>query len=155
AIRRSIRYSQARLAAELDVSEKTLQGWELGTKPLIRLSFSKLRRLQRSLIMLGAPAEMMHVWDTALAVDELLDAFDTTAPDQHPLAMVVPDRATTDLLSWAITGQLPRELHGSAAVLHIPAVERDAAAAALRDAADHATAGSAESAQLRRQVMYL
>lgn len=50
---------------------------------------------------------MMHVWDTALAVDELLDAFDTAAPNQHPLATVVPDRATTDLLSWAITGQLP------------------------------------------------
>jgi hypothetical protein len=105
--------------------------------------------------MLGAPAEMMHVWDTALAVDELLDAFDTAAPDQHPLATVVPDRATTDLLSWAITGQLPRDLHGSSAVLHIPAVERDAAAAALRDAADQAAAGSAEAAQLRRQVLYL
>ncbi|MEV0299079.1 helix-turn-helix transcriptional regulator [Nocardia sp. NPDC050710] len=156
AIRRSTGDSQVRFSERVGVSDKTIQGWETGLKPLVRLPYTRLRGLHRSLTALGeAPSELTRVWETALAVDELLDAFGTVDPDRHPLALTVPDRATSDLISWAITGQLPRQLRETSAVLHIPRRERDQAAAALCEVADRAAPGSAAAAQLRRHAMYL
>ncbi|WP_157129208.1 hypothetical protein [Nocardia amamiensis] len=154
-IRRSLGHSQFQLAQRFEVAEKTVQGWELGTKPLIHLSFSRLGAVKRTLVGLGASPELMSLWDTALAVDDLLSAFDTSDPEQHPLALTVPNRVTSDLISWALTGRLPRELRETTAVLHIPDSARDQVVDSLREVADSARPGGATAAQLRRQTMYL
>ncbi|MGW4370317.1 hypothetical protein ACWEKT_32200 [Nocardia takedensis] len=154
-IRRSTaRESQDAFAERLGISSNTVTGWETGGKPLVRLPFTRLRALQRTLVGLGASAELMSTWESALAVDELLAALHGE-PEQHPLAHTVPDRATSELIAWAITGQIPRALRSTGVVLRIGRGERDALVRDLCDAADRAPRESSEAAQLQRQTMYL
>lgn len=146
--------SQDAFAERLKISKNTVTGWETGAKPLVRLPFTRLRGLQRTLIGLGASADLMSTWESALVVDELLAALDGE-PDQHPLARTVPDRATSELLAWVITGDVPRSLRSTGVVLRVGRGERDALVRDLRDAADRAPRDSPAAAQLQRQTMYL
>ncbi|UJW36956.1 helix-turn-helix domain-containing protein (plasmid) [Saccharothrix sp. AJ9571] len=147
--------SQEQLAEQLGVSDKTVQAWEAGRRSLLTLSYSRLQQLHRSLQALGARPDLLKVWKSALEVDDMLAGGAVPNPDLHPLAMVVPDRATTELLVWPISGELPRQLCGSPAALPVPQGQRDAVAAQLRRVADIAAPGSETSAMLRRQVKFL
>ncbi|WP_156772999.1 helix-turn-helix transcriptional regulator [Nocardia sp. 852002-51101_SCH5132738] len=153
-IRREIGHSQESLAEHLGSSVRTVQAWEQGTNPLINLRYAKLRQLQRTLLAGGATAELVGSLDTALAADDILSGLDRDDPQRHPLGLTVPDRATTDMLAWPLTGTVPRGLAGTDARLSIPAGQRAEVVAGLRVLAE--TAGDGEAgAMLRRQAVFL
>jgi transcriptional regulator with XRE-family HTH domain len=154
-IRTYIGYTQDQLAERLNLSTNTLSTWERGTTPIANLSHVRLEQLRRRLLILGAPADLLRAWDSALRVDGVLAELAIPDPDEHPLAYTVPDRAMTELLAWPLTGAVPRALANVGAHLDVPRGERAAAAAALRAVADRATAQTERHAMLRRQVGYL
>lgn len=165
AIRTASGRTQEELAEQLRVGLSTVQAWESGRRPLIRVSFQDLQRLHRQLARNGTAPGLLHVLDQALLADSIYNdiAGDTTdgraggavagAVGDHPLSLVVPDRALTELLAWPLAGPTPRRLPVTA---RLPVAQgvRDAVAADLRAAADRAVAGE-RSAMLRRQVKFL
>ncbi|MGY5210010.1 helix-turn-helix domain-containing protein [Nocardia gipuzkoensis] len=154
AIRRELVLGQEELAGLLDVSIKTVQAWEQGRNPLIRLPYARLRQLVRALLANGARPELMAAFETALSADDILSGLDQRDPERHPLGLTVPDRATTEMLTWPLTGALPRQLLGTSAALHIPAGQRVEAVASLRALAE--SAGNEEhGAMLQRQAVFL
>lgn len=155
AVRRQVGLTQERLAERLGVGLTTLQAWESGRNPLPRLPYGRLRQVRRSLAAAGAEHRLLRQWDAALDADSVLADLDGVDPLEHPLAHTVPDRATTDLLAWPLTGQPPRALVGDNITLNVGRGERAAAAAALRRVVDVDGAPEPESAMLRRQVVYL
>ncbi|MFC9999659.1 helix-turn-helix domain-containing protein [Nocardia sp. NPDC127526] len=154
AIRRELGLGQEQLAKLLGVAEKTVQAWEQGRNPLIRLQFARLRQLERALLAHGARPELVAAFETALAADDILSGLDQRDPERHPLGLTVPDRATTEMLTWPLTGALPRQLRDTSAVLHIAAGQRTEAVASLRALAESA-AGGEQGAMLRRQTVFL
>src|SRR5258708_6158521 len=100
AIRRRLPMTQEELARRLDVWLTTVQAWEQGRKPLVNVPFTRLQTLRRELRAAGADPGLLQLWDEALQVDVMLAALDTCDPERHPLALVVPDRMTTELLAW-------------------------------------------------------
>jgi DNA-binding transcriptional regulator YiaG len=154
-VRRQLGRTQEQLAEHLQVSPDTLQGWESGRKPQVNLAFSRLRQLRRALAALGSSPHQLLLWDTALHVDAILADLGQDDPRQHPLALLVPDRTTSELLAWPLTGDPPRQLRGTGARLIVPRGEQDAVAADLREVADRAGHGTVEAGMIRRQVKFL
>lgn len=154
AIRSELGQTQEVLAEEMQVGLSTVQAWESGRRPLVRASFQDLQRLNRRLRLNGAAPALMHVLDQALLVDSIYTDMATAEADQHPLALIVPDRTLTDLLAWPLTGTPPRQLRSTRARLPVASGVRDAVASSLRDAADR-SAPDERGAMMRRQVKFL
>lgn len=154
-MRTRIPLTQEDLAERLQVSPTTVQAWERGRKPLVNMPFARLQHLRRELDAAGADPGLLWLWDKALDADVMLAALDTPDPERHPLAQVVPDRTATELLSWPISGQLPRQLAKTNATLPVGRGELAAVTAALRDVADRASGDGERPSMLRRQVKYL
>ena len=155
AIRRRIPMTQDDLASRLEVSLTTVQAWERGRKPLVSAPFARLQNLRRELRAAGADPGLLWLWDKALPVDVILAALDTPAPGRHPLALVVPDRTTTELLAWPLSGLPPRQLADTNATLAVGRGELDTVTASLREVAERAAGDGEQSSMLRRQVKYL
>jgi transcriptional regulator with XRE-family HTH domain len=154
-MRTRIPLTQEELAERLQVSPTTVQAWERGRKPLVNMPFARLQSLRRELDATGADPGLLRLWDKALDADVMLAALDTTDPERHPLAQVVPDRTATELLAWPISGQLPRQLAKTNAVLPVGRGELSAVTAALREVADRAGGDGEKPSMLRRQVKFL
>jgi transcriptional regulator with XRE-family HTH domain len=154
-IRRQLGYTQEQLAERLEVSPVTLQTWERGAKPLVNLPHVRLHQLRRRLVILGAPEDLLRIWDTALQVDNVLAQIDSPDPDDHPLAFTVPTRAMTELLAWPLFGAVPRGLAGTPARLDVARGERQSVLSALRAVAERAVGRTERHAMLRRQVRFL
>lgn len=154
AIRRELGLAQDELAELLGVATKSLQAWEQGRNPLIRLPFARLRQLERVLLASGVRTELVSAFETALVADDILSGLDQRDPERHPLGLTVPDRSITEMLTWPLTGTVPRQLRDTAAVLHIPAGQRLEAVASLRALAESAGEGE-QGAMLRRQTVFL
>jgi transcriptional regulator with XRE-family HTH domain len=154
AIRGELGQTQEGLAERLQVGISTIQAWESGRRPLVNASYQDLQRLGRRLRLDGSAPALMHVLDQALLADSIYLDMATAEVRQHPLALVVPDRTLTELLSWPLTGALPRPLHGTKARLHTGDGVRDEIAASLRGAADR-SGFDERGAMLRRQVKFL
>lgn len=155
AIRRHIPLTQEELARRLDVSLTTVQAWEQGRKPLVNAPFARLQNLRREMRAAGADPGLLWLWDRALPVDVMLAALDTPEPERHPLALVVPDRTTTELLAWPLSGEPPRQLADTNAVVAVGRGELDLVTASLRDVAERANGDGEQSSMLRRQVKFL
>lgn len=154
-MRRRMPMTQEELAERLQVSPTTVQAWEAGRKPLVNMPFARLQSLRRELDAAGADPGLLQLWDKALHADVMLAALDTSDPERHPLALVVPDRTATELLAWPLSGQLPRQLAKTNAVLAVGRGELAAVTAALREVADHAGGDGERPSMLRRQVKFL
>ncbi|MBF6302312.1 helix-turn-helix transcriptional regulator [Nocardia amamiensis] len=154
AIRRQIGLGQDELAELLGVAVKTVGAWEQGRNPLTRLPFARLRQVTRALLVHGACSELVAAFETALQADDILSGLDQRDPKRHPLGLTVPDRAITEMLTWPLTGAIPRQLKGTSAVLHIPVSQRTEAVASLRALAESAGDGE-QGAMLRRQAVFL
>jgi transcriptional regulator with XRE-family HTH domain len=155
AIRRRIPMTQEELAARLDVSLTTVQAWEKGRKPLVNVPFARLQDLRCELRAAGADPGLLWLWDKALPVDVMLAALDTSEPERHPLALVVPDRTTTELLAWPLSGQPPRQLAGTNTVLAVGRGELDAVTSSLREVAERANGDGEQPSMLWRQAKFL
>ena len=154
AIRAEVGVTQEGLAESMRISHATVQGWESGRRPLMRLQRTQESKLRRVLLLSGVAQERVSVLEEAVQADLILAELHTPDPEMHPLASVVPNRLLTELLGWPITGRPPRQLAATRARLDIGTAERDALATALRDVADRADLGTA-GAMLRRQAQYL
>lgn len=154
-MRTRIPLTQEDLAERLQVSPTTVQAWERGRKPLVNMPFARLQNLRHELDAAGVDPGLLLLWDKALHADVVLAALDTPDPERHPLALVVPDRTATELLSWPIIGQPPRQLAESKAVLPVGRGELAAVTAALREVADRAGGDGERTSMLRRQVKFL
>jgi len=154
-MRTRIPLTQEDLAERLQVSPTTLQAWERGRKPLVNMPFARLQNLRRELDAAGADPDLLWLWDKALQTDVMLAALDTLDPERHPLALFVPDRTATELLSWPLSGQLPRQLAKTNADLPVGHGELAAVTAALREVADRTGGDGERPSMLRRQVKYL
>ncbi len=97
---------------------------------------------------------LLHLLEQALLVDSIYIDMSATESRPHPLALLVPDRALTELLTWPFTGEPPQQLRGTKAKLHVPGGVRDAVAAELRRAADSSSRDE-RGAMMRRQVKFL
>jgi hypothetical protein len=138
----------------MHVGLSTLQAWESGRRPLVKASFQDLQRLNRQLRADGAPVRLLHLLEQALLVDSIYMDMSATESRPHPLALLVPDRALTELLIWPLSGEPPQQLRSTKARLHVPDGVRDAVAAELRRAAD-SSPRDASGAMMRRQVKFL
>jgi transcriptional regulator with XRE-family HTH domain len=136
AIRAETGTTQDGFAERMHVGLSTVQAWESGRRPLIKASFQDLQRLNRQLRTDGAPVGLLHLLEQALLVDSIYIDMSATESRPHPLALLVPDRALTELLTWPITGEAPQQLRAARSKLHVPGGVRDAVAAELRRAAD-------------------
>jgi transcriptional regulator with XRE-family HTH domain len=154
-MRTRIPLTQEDLAERLQVSPTTVQAWERGRKPLVNMPFARLQNLRRELDAAGVDPGLLWLWDKALDADVMLAALDTPDPERHPLAQIVPDRTATELLSWPISGQPPRQLAKTNAALSVGRGELAAVTAALREVADRAGGDEERPSMLRRQVKYL
>ncbi|WP_223199562.1 helix-turn-helix domain-containing protein [Solihabitans fulvus] len=154
-IRRLAGFTQERLAERLPVAPTTLQGWESGRKPLLNVPFARLSHLRRTLLAVGARSDLLRVWDVALEVDAILSDLVDPDLDTHPLALVVPDRLSTELLTWPLTGRPPRQLAATGARLDVHHDERAVTFDALRRLSEQAKGSIDRHAMLRRQVQFL
>jgi DNA-binding transcriptional regulator YiaG len=154
AVRHELDLAPDRLAADAGQHAATVVGWETAARPLTTATYGELQRLRHQLQVAGAPAARLQVFDNALQADTILDDLDAP-PDRHPLGLLVPDRALTELLGWAMTGHTPRDLDGLPAVLEVDTADRDRLAAALRDTTEHPTGSPDTAAMIRRQAEYL
>lgn len=154
AVRTETGRTQEELAELMHIGLSTVQAWESGRRPLIKASFQDLQRLDRQLRADRAPVGLLHLLEQALLVDSIYMDMASTESRSHPLALLVPDRALTELLTWPLTGEPPKQLRATRAKLHIPAGVRDAVAAELRRAADRSPRDE-RGAMMRRQVKFL
>lgn len=154
AIRAETGMTQDGLAERMRVGLSTVQAWESGRRPLIKASFQDLQRLNRQLRADGAPAGLLQLLEQALLVDSIYIDMTATESRPHPLALLVPDRALTALLTWPITGEPPPQLRAAKSKLYVPGGVRDAVAAELRQAADRSPRDE-RGAMMRRQVKFL
>ena len=154
-MRKRAQLTQEGLAERLGVSPTALQAWERGRKPLVNMPFARLQIVRHELDAAGVDPGLLLLWDKALHADVMLAALDIPDPERHPLALVVPDRTATELLSWPIIGQPPRQLAGSRAVLPVGRGELAAVTTALREVADRASGDGEHPSMLRRQVKFL
>lgn len=154
AIRTETGRTQQDLAEQMRVGLSTVQAWESGRRPLIKASFQDLQRLNRQLRVDGAPVGLLHLLEQALLVDSIYTDMSATESRSHPLALLVPDRALTELLTWPLTGETPQQLRATKVRLYVPTGVRDAVATELRRAADSSPRDE-RGAMMRRQVKFL
>lgn len=93
----------------------TLQGWESGRRSLTALRAGDLVRLRMHLVHRGAPASLGRYFADALEADLVLAAGVEAGPswnrrELHPLGASVHRRALTNMITWAVNGQPPRQL---------------------------------------------
>ncbi|ANY10621.1 helix-turn-helix domain-containing protein [Pseudonocardia sp. HH130630-07] len=154
AIRSGVGMTQESLAELVRQAPSTVQAWESGRRPLARQSVQDQQRLLRHLRHQGASPALINVLVQAVFVDSIYTDMLAQEGDPHPLSLVVPDRTTTELLAWPLTGVVPRELRTAAPRLHVPAGVRSSVARELRQAAD-AVPSNDRGAMMRRQVKFL
>lgn len=168
ALREEIGLTQPGLAEALGVDSTTVQGWESGRRALTATRAGTLRSITRKLLRLGAPAEMLRLFDDAVDADSIvsyaMSGFPSDCVAEHPLSGWVFTRNTTHLLAWALNGTPPAALPATparrrrgpvAASPLLPAGEREAFFAHMRRAAELADHAGASGALLRRQALYL
>lgn len=107
--------SQEVLAEALGVDVSTVQGWESGRRSLTALRASDLLRLRMHLVHRGAPASIGRHLSDALEADLVLaagvDAGAAWKPRElHPLGASVHRRSLTNMVTWPLNGQPPRQL---------------------------------------------
>ena len=168
-IRESMSRSQEELAEDLRVDRATVQGWESGRRPIANMSVDQCMALRRQLGQLGGHQGLLAAMDRAFEADHVVAAILDGSPQdlaRHPLAGQVMTHSLTDLVAWALTGRQPR-LVRHANVAHRPrrgpvpdgprlsATERSRFFWHLRDVADRARSGRADTILLHRQACYL
>lgn len=107
--------SQEGLAEAIGVDVSTVQGWESGRRSLTALRTGDLLRLRMQLVRRGAPASIGRHLTDALEADVVLatgvDAGAAWNPRElHPLGASVHRRALTNMITWPLNGQPPRQL---------------------------------------------
>ncbi len=111
-IRESIPASQERLAEWLHVDRGTVQGWESGRRPLAAITQGQAVALRHQLVRQGADPALIRALSDAVEADCLIGqilAHDPTSDlDNHPLGCSVMGHALTDMVSWAVSGAVPR-----------------------------------------------
>jgi transcriptional regulator with XRE-family HTH domain len=157
--------SQEALAALLQVSGDTVQGWESGRRPLPATRVEALVDVRHELAAADADARLVAALDPAMEADWLIGRTLEASGRVHPLAGRVTTRRVHDLLVWALVGQRPLWLphpvasdRRQALVAGGPAIdapERRAVFARLRDLAERADGRRESGLQLRRQAAYL
>lgn len=155
ALRRRVPVTQEAFAERLGVSPATEQAWEQARKPLVNVSYARLRAIRRELLAYGIAPALLDLWDKALDADLIWSELGTADPDRHPLALTVPDREITELLAWPLSGQPPRQLADSRSTLLAGSGELAVISAALRVVADRGNADDEKPAMLRRQAKFL
>ncbi|MFC0434534.1 DNA-binding transcriptional regulator [Kutzneria buriramensis] len=114
-IRESIPMTQVELAERLAVDLNTVQGWELGRRPLTSMRALDLARLRMKMTGLGVQPSLFELLSDAFEADLVIaDAVEAGArvadPVSHPLAAVVHRRDLTNLITWPVTGVTPTQL---------------------------------------------
>jgi transcriptional regulator with XRE-family HTH domain len=114
-IRESVNLTQLQFAAELDLDVSTIQGWESGRRPLTAVSSGDLARLRINLIRRGAHPRLFAVLNDAIEADGVIDyavGHGGRLGDAryHPLAATVHQRHLTNLITWPLTNETPRQL---------------------------------------------
>lgn len=154
AIRAGLGVTQTDLAEALAVSEDLVQAWESGRRALTSARVADLHRHRQALHRLGADRQLLTLLDRAVQADLVLRDIARDEPGWHPLAVAVPDRVTTELLAWPLSGRPPRQLNGAARRQLLAPTDLDHLANQLRLAVDQRPAGE-HGAMLRRQATYL
>jgi transcriptional regulator with XRE-family HTH domain len=143
------------LAERRGVSAATVKAWEQGRRKLGGVTGDAFQELKGELRIAGADPRLLRMLDSALIADRMLAGLDTADPERHPLAVMVPDRAVTELLAWPINGQVPRQLAGTPADLDIRPGEARAITGSLRAMAERAAGPGERASMVRRQAGYL
>ncbi|MGV9853089.1 helix-turn-helix domain-containing protein [Streptomyces sp. NPDC003442] len=170
-IRERIPLTQSRLAEGLGIDTTTVQGWESSRRSLAAVSSTQFLRLKRHLLGRGAEATLLPLLDLAVeadavieySLDDMLDGDDIT---QHPLHSWVFTRASTHMITWALTGEQPTALPEAPASTPrrrgptpdsplLPAPDRERLFANLRRTAEIADRAGEQGSLLRRQALYL
>ncbi len=111
-LRESIPLSQEVLAERLGVDRGTVQGWESGRRSLVAIAHGQTLALRHQLARLGASTTLIGAIGHAVEADHLigqvLDQDPTGDLDTHPLGWSVMGHAVTDMVSWAVSGAVPR-----------------------------------------------
>lgn len=154
-IRRQANLTQEAFAERTGVSVATVQGWESGRKPLVNMPYARLQRLGQRLHAADGDPAMLFLWRKALDADALLAGLDTLDPDEHPLAYMVPDRTTTELLTWPISGRPPRQLETANVTLTAGLGELQVVTSTLRDVLERAHGDGEQAAMLSRQGTFV
>jgi DNA-binding XRE family transcriptional regulator len=114
-VRESAQLTQEALAEHLDVTRATVQSWESSRRSLGALSAHSSLALRHHLASLGASPVLVNLLGVAVDADYHLAqiiraADDVTARQAHPLGRVVLTHTLTELITWPVTGALPKLL---------------------------------------------
>ena len=114
-LRESLPRTQQELAADLGVQVVTVQGWESGRRPIMRMAAHDLITVQQRLRRLGAAPALLDALGLAVEADVFIgqalgDAPEKSDPAQHLLGSWVITRLFTGLIGWPLSGQAPAEL---------------------------------------------
>jgi len=116
-LRESLPRTQQDLAEDLGVQVVTVQGWESGRRPIMKMSARDLIALQQRLRRLGAAPALLDALGLAVEADLFIGHALGAAPEkgdpaQHLLGSWVITRPFTGLIGWPLGGQVPAELAG-------------------------------------------
>jgi transcriptional regulator with XRE-family HTH domain len=154
-VRDQINLTQDELAEHLGVDPNTLKSWETGRRPLCQVKVATLQGVRRKLRRLGAPAQLLDRFDTAVDVDlfiqQVLDG--RTPPGDHPLATWVSTKGWNDMLGWALTGAPVGD--GHIPQPRLPKVDRTRFYDAIRTTAEQVRGDDPSAVLLRRQTYFL
>ncbi|WP_331752233.1 helix-turn-helix transcriptional regulator [Streptomyces chartreusis] len=157
--------TQAGMAEAMGVDLATWQGWETGRRPLANVKAGVLLDIRRRLLALGADPNVLRLLDPAMDADCIITS--TIHPeimDRHPLATWVHTRDTAHMIAWALNGTVPPVLARTAVTGRrgpvakaplLPAPDRIAFFAHLRDTAESALSAGDDGLLLHRQALYL
>ncbi|WP_051853422.1 helix-turn-helix domain-containing protein [Streptomyces aureocirculatus] len=163
--RESANCTQAGMAEAMGVDLCTWQGWETGRRSLAHVKAGAFLHLRRRLLALGTDPQTLHFFEPAMDADRIISG--TLHPedtDRHPLADWVHTRDTAHMISWALNGRVPpalaqRPLPGRrgpvAKAPVLPAPDRAAFFAQLRNTAESALHAGSDGLLLHRQALYL
>ncbi|MFI6239488.1 helix-turn-helix domain-containing protein [Micromonospora sp. NPDC050795] len=169
-IRESIPLTQEQLAVDLDVDRVTVQSWETGRRPFTAVPLGQAITVRLRLGRLGANTLLLAALDDAAEADLILSAVLSRQVDrcdiaEQPLGWSVLTHRLTDLILWAVLGQIPTFARGlpiarprrgpvaSGPTLSVD--EQRAFFAHLHVLAERAAAGRHRSVLLHRQACFL
>ncbi len=164
--RESAALSQERFAEVADCGVATVQGWESGRRQLSAVSLVQLHRISRTLLRLGANAEIVALLPCSVEADLILHG--TSVPwvselERHPLNGGVIDLRITELVAWSLNGAVPRSIERlqpmkrrgpSPSRPEIGAVDRQRIQANLLELSGYGS-GTETGVLLRRQACFL
>ncbi|MDF3291914.1 helix-turn-helix domain-containing protein [Streptomyces silvisoli] len=164
--RESIPLTQAEFAELLEGDVRTVQGWESGRRPLANMRAGALLDLTRRLLALGADQNLVRLLDPAMDADRIIGAALDPPADhrEHPLSEWVHNRETAHMIAWAVNGTCPPAVGNRPKAARrgpvadaplLPAGERTALFAHLREMAEQTARTASNGILLRRQVLYL